>query len=293
MHHHPRDKDPSVMAALFGEIPANSEYFAIRYVEMKGRKVDSPTPPIRSEAHCFFFITGGEALISIGDETHYFRPGECAAIPAGQIFAIRYFDNFTGYMGGFNTEFLNSGNGGNPVLSFRILRQWGNNKVRFDTGHYPHICHVLERICAESREGKNRNILKAYLTALLTEIEAVQGQDDAGNANPGNDICNRFIEMVFTNRNHSVPLAEYAGKLNITKDYLHKIIRRHTDKTPLEWIMEAVILEAKILLKQTEKPVGEVSAQVGIEDPSYFSRLFRKETGTSPLSYRKAAKVRK
>lgn len=291
--HPQREKDPSVMAPIFGDIPVSAEYFAIRYVEMKGRKVDAPSPPIRSGIHCFFFITGGEALIAIGDETHYFRPGECAAIPAGQIFAVRYFDNFTGYMGGFNSEFLNGGNGTNPVLSFHILRQWGNNKVRFDAWHYPHICHILERICLEDKGEKNKNILKAYLTALLAEIEAVHEQDCTKNVSPGNDICNRFIEMAFANRNHSVPLSDYAGKLNITKDYLQKIIKRHTNKTPLEWITESVILEAKTVLKQTEKPVSEVASHVGIEDPSYFSRLFRKEAGMSPLKYRKAAKVQK
>jgi AraC-like DNA-binding protein len=44
--------------------------------------------------------------------------------------------------------------------------------------------------------------------------------------------------------------------------------------------------EARSLLVETELPVGEVARRVGMADPGYFSRMFRRAHGTSPRSWR-------
>ncbi|KAA6332834.1 HTH-type transcriptional regulator CdhR [termite gut metagenome] len=286
--------DPSlIMAGLFGKIPLHTEYFVVRRLDMKGRKVEMPSPPIRAHIHCFFFVTSGEALITIGEESYFFKTSECAVIPAGQVFSVHYFDNCTGYMGGFNTEFLNSNNDGkNLFKSFSALRRWGAHKVLFDEERAKYIGDIFERLFTEHTTRKNKNIIRAYLTTLLTEIEEISRQPDspANIQQTENGICNKFIELVFEFSDHSIPLSEYAEKLNITKNYLQKIVKRFTDKTPVTWITEAIILEAKVLLCQTDMNMNEISSSVGMMDPSYFSRLFKKQTDMTPQKYREIQK---
>lgn len=283
-------KNLSMMTEMFSKMPTNTEFFVIRHLDMKGRKVDMPSKLIRSEIHCFFFITSGEALITIGDEPNYFRANECAAIPAGQAFSVRYFDDCTGYMGGFNIEYLNSSNDGkNIIQAFSILRRWSPRKVYFEPDQAKCIEDIFKRLCVESSGRNNKNIIRAYLTTLLTEMEeASQSTEGTSDENrTENEICNKYIELVFESSNHSIPLSHYAEKLNITKDYLHKVIKRFTGKTPLAWISEAVILEAKVLLSRTNMTINEISQEVGFDDPSYFSRIFKKHTDTTPLEYRR------
>lgn len=286
---------PLCMAELFAKMPLNAEFFVIRRLDMRNRKVDVPHQLVRSEIHCFFYLTQGEALMEIGEQSCCFKANECAAIPAGHAFSARYFDNCTGYMGGFNEEFLNSSSDGRSVRQvFSILRRWGGHKVFFDAQYGQYIEGVLDRLYAEQEGRKNKNIIRSYLATLLTEIEEAS-RLSRGNPDPlqtENEQCNRFIELVFEYNNHSVPLSEYSDKLNMTKDNLHRIVKQFTGKTPLEWVNEAVILEAKVLLSQTTASVGEVALAVGVGDPSYFSRLFRKHTGTTPLNYRKSRSVR-
>ena len=45
-------------------------------------------------------------------------------------------------------------------------------------------------------------------------------------------------------------------------------------------------MEANNLLSQTDSPIGEVATRVGILDPSYFARLFKKHVGVSPSVFR-------
>ena len=77
-----------------------------------------------------------------------------------------------------------------------------------------------------------------------------------------------------------------ASKLNISTKYLSDILKQETGKTALELIHLYVISEAKNLLVEGEQSISEIAYKLGFENPPYFSRLFRKETGVSPKEYK-------
>jgi AraC-like DNA-binding protein len=84
-----------------------------------------------------------------------------------------------------------------------------------------------------------------------------------------------------------LPTVNYmASKLNISTKYLSDILKQETGKTALELIHLYVISEAKNLLVEGEQSISEIAYKLGFENPPYFSRLFRKETGVSPKEYK-------
>lgn len=278
------------MAELFGRMPYdNADYFTVRRLDMSGRKIELSTPSISSPIHCFFFLETGEALLNIGEESHLFKPGECATIPAGQVFSVRYFDNCTGYMGGFSTDFINLA-GSNPIQAYGSFRRRGYRKVAFRPEHSAHIALLFSRLSHEHTGTQNPNIIKAYLTALLTEIDEISDHSPIQNLSSDNSLCDRFIHLVFNDETIETSAGPYAFRLNISQDYLQKTVKRFTGRTPLSWIHESIILRSKHLLIHTDLTVGEITAQVGMDDPAYFSRLFKKHTGFSPSEYRKDKK---
>ena len=56
---------------------------------------------------------------------------------------------------------------------------------------------------------------------------------------------------------------------------------------PKQYIMDLRVRNAQILLETSDGTVNEIARIVGYENPMYFSRLFRKAKGLSPLKYRK------
>ena len=246
----------SIMAELFGKIPSDDpRFFTIRRLDVKGRKVEVSSPPIESPINCFFYLNHGEAMISIGKDLYFFQPGECEH---------------------------------NPLHRYSTLRRWGYHKVAFNEAITEGVNGILRRLCIENDAAKNPNIIKAYLSAFLTEIE--EASDNEKRANNDNATCNRFVESVFESYRLNRSLSDYAQQLNVSKEHLRKVVKRCTGKGPLEWINEARILESKSLLFNTDLTVNEIAPRVGVEDPAYFSRLFKKNTGMTPIQYRTVRK---
>lgn len=287
----PHGNNPSIMTERFEKIPLhNSELFTIKRLHITESKEGYSSTPVRATIHSFMFITEGETLISIGDQSYIFKANECAIIAAGQTFSVRYYSNCKGYMVGFHNDFLNTWNVGRNLLStFSFLRRWGDHKILLDSNTH-NIIALFERLCEENEKGKNKNILKAYFTTLLVEIDEAYKKDDESKLDINNKLCNDFIEYVFQHPAQRLPISEYAEKLNVTQAHLQKTIKRFTNKTPLAWLNEASILEAKILLIHTDTPINEIASEVGLHDPAYFARIFKRYVGVTPNIFRSKMK---
>jgi len=84
-----------------------------------------------------------------------------------------------------------------------------------------------------------------------------------------------------------IGLKEIAGRVGLSLHYFARKFRREVGMAPIQYLNRFRIDQAKRLLTTSDKPVGEIGRLVGILDPGYFSRLFRKLAGESPDVYRK------
>ena len=62
---------------------------------------------------------------------------------------------------------------------------------------------------------------------------------------------------------------------------------RASGTTPLQYQLRLRIAEAVILLRSTDKTLGEIAVETGFSDTNYFGRQFKRITGSSPGEYRK------
>ncbi|MDX2003281.1 MAG: helix-turn-helix domain-containing protein [Chitinophagales bacterium] len=95
---------------------------------------------------------------------------------------------------------------------------------------------------------------------------------------------NVAVEMNFR-KLHKV--ADYAALLNRSPKTLSNIFTKAIGKSPMEVIQERIVLEARRLLMYTDKPVKEIAADLGFEEVSGFSRLFKGVTSIAPADYKK------
>ncbi len=80
---------------------------------------------------------------------------------------------------------------------------------------------------------------------------------------------------------------QMAKVVSVSENYLSRIFQQELGLSPMEYLNRYRIKEAKTLLNHTCASITDIAAQVGFDDPAYFSRAFHKQAGSSPRAYRK------
>ncbi|MBR5083234.1 MAG: AraC family transcriptional regulator [Prevotella sp.] len=100
------------------------------------------------------------------------------------------------------------------------------------------------------------------------------------------DIFNRFIQLVNNHVRREHKLGYYADRMCLTQRYLGSVVREVSGATAKEWIDRALVTEAKVMLKHSDKSVAQIADELHFPSPSFFSKYFRRLTGFTPAEYR-------
>lgn len=150
--------------------------------------------------------------------------------------------------------------------------------------HYPELFRQiilelqLKRPCYEE-------LLYSYLRQLFTEIRRNQLEFSADKYSRHEymEAAVRFFNESFA---HNISIEEYAGSQHMSVSWFIRSFKHYMGMTPMQYITSIRINKAKELLKNTNYSIQEISSLAGYENPLYFSRIFRKQTGQPPSRYR-------
>jgi signal transduction histidine kinase/DNA-binding LacI/PurR family transcriptional regulator/AraC-like DNA-binding protein len=94
--------------------------------------------------------------------------------------------------------------------------------------------------------------------------------------------------LAYLHQNYARPLArwEIAEAVGASEDYLSRVFSRELGLSPWDYLNRYRIQRAKELLRRTNDSIRSIAHQVGFKDQAYFSRVFRKQTGSSPNEFR-------
>jgi AraC-like DNA-binding protein len=66
------------------------------------------------------------------------------------------------------------------------------------------------------------------------------------------------------------------------------VVRRQSGQSVMQWVNRRIAMQAKLLLRHSDRTVADIAFDLRFENASFFTRFFRRETGLSPSEYRKA-----
>lgn len=99
-------------------------------------------------------------------------------------------------------------------------------------------------------------------------------------------LFNSFISLVSKKHKTEHSVTYYAMQLFITPKYLTRITEEVSKKPAKRWIDEYIALEAKMMLRSTQKTIQEISDELNFPDVSFFGKFFKRMAGVSPKAYR-------
>lgn len=97
----------------------------------------------------------------------------------------------------------------------------------------------------------------------------------------------RLIHSDF--KDHDLTVAHLARKLRLSPSRLRQLFAAELGTTPKSYIREVRLVRARTLLEHSVLSIKEIMAAVGFNDPSHFSKDYKRRFGTMPSKYREAS----
>lgn len=103
---------------------------------------------------------------------------------------------------------------------------------------------------------------------------------------PGQDVSDKVIEYMKNNISARLTITDMAAEFAYSTSHFQNLFRTKTGIAPIDYFIQLKIQRACQLLALSDLRIKEVAAAVGYADPFYFSRLFHKIMGSSPIAYK-------
>jgi len=237
-------------------------------------------------------ITEGKGIFKIADKTHHVQNGDILFTLPNQLREWDVKNIMNGYALIFEEEFLlsffNDPNFLNNISYFNRTEQ-NTNKLSLSDDEFHQAQSLIQSVKNEilAYKEKDKHILRAILYQILKYLDRIFLQKNK-NCCPKqqNLYVQKFIELVNTKHQPYHTVQYYANELCITPNYLNGLVKKESGFTAKQVINNKLFSEAKKLLLYSQIPVIEVANMLDFENPSYFIRFFRKQSGITPLQYR-------
>lgn len=150
-----------------------------------------------------------------------------------------------------------------------------------------------EKYCAEMNALFNmlfssNSILEQY--ACCYRVLKILTDAGTHKAKKSDSTMFSAFEYICTSYMNEIKVADLAKYLNMSESNLYAVFKKYFGISPIAYINKMRISVAEENLKRTDESIVRIAASVGINDPIYFNKLFKREYKLSPNKYRKAYK---
>ena len=281
------------------ELPECDERIAFHVYEVEGKTIQNKQYPHETEQphrHAYYeiciFINGaGSHMIDFktfpirGNSIHFLTPG--------QVHLISRDENYHGFLLVFSREFYSLGlQDEDPLMTLPFFNNNTSEPIlNLKEEEFAELLDIIDHLRNDyKRDSEIReDVLRSYLHIFLLKCRYFFNRnyfDKDIIKDPTFLLVNKFRKLVEQNFKEVHLVKEYADLLHETPSHLNKIVKLITGLNASEFIIKRIVLEAKRLLIYTDLSNKEISFKMNYDDPSYFSRLFRKKVGTSPSVFR-------
>lgn len=155
----------------------------------------------------------------------------------------------------------------------------------FCSSHPQRMYDKIDEIILLNEIG-NKLLLYSHLLSLLNMVLFDAGIPSSRNGNHYETVA-KAKQYIETNFEKPIKLKDIASCVHLSEIYFYNIFHETVGRSPHQYLIDCRIKHAKKLLWNTEIPIWEVAEKSGFGCQQYLNKVFKKETGITPASYRK------
>lgn len=252
---------------------------------------------IRIDAFSIIMVSKGELLVTIDYLPYRMMQNMALSLTYRHLLnSISVSHNAKGYYVMFSKELMNE-----MALQLitvpkeHLMYRRLHPITKLDPKEYTLLSDIIERLRHNIRRKNHhfhRSMVMNEAGNFLMEMIDIGMQQMGGlpkdyKASHNEELALKFMHLVVAHGKEWNEVSQYSTELCVTPVYLSRAIKAVSGKTVMEWINETRMSEAKILLRRPTLSIQEISEELHFSDQSAFGKFFKKQTGISPLEYRR------
>ena len=256
-----------------------NDFFEIEYVE-RGRKFNMPMLHYHN-AYEIMIIEKGERELLYENKIYslsahdaiMFRPNAVHRNAGGMPFArtVIYFTDK--YIDLYFSE----------AAKRQLLSCFENECVSLSEEEYMQVAHCTKHIFKEYR--RDSGYVFIYLSELLSILNGAREYSCDQKRYGKNLMLIRVMEYIDKNYQNIEGISEIADELNITKQYLCRLVKRGTGLTVTQYINSVRIRRACEMILRGGRTVTEICYECGFNSSAYFCKTFKRIMNMTPTQY--------
>lgn len=277
---------------LYGEADSDNPQFV--HLENIASRSSVNAWQIQPHRHGHMFqlliMRQGEVEVRLDEQLHISAEPCVIAIPAGVVHGFKFKPNTSGFVLTI----------AEPMVLATEPRAQQQFSALFERAHFVHygdadplfdeLLLLIQQIGRElERADAGRTLMCEWLTraALLTLKRRLDQIDaEAGNSTALPLPMRKFRQLIEQHYRDHWGVERYAQALGMSADRLNRQAKAAFNTNAKSLIAERLILEAKRRLIYTRASLDEIAFDLGFKDPAYFSRAFKRATGSAPGYFR-------
>ncbi len=239
-----------------------------------------------------FWITQGTGTYIVDLEKTSIQSNHVFCIKPGQKHKLGLDDNARGFVFLFTESFINTGE-----LEFDLGCQSGflhlfspSAGIILQHEILNDMKDLVDKILKEFNNlfSFKTEILKRYFKIFL--IYLTRGFEEKFKPvmqTRNMEMVQNFMRLVEKNFKEKKMVADYAGHLAVTPNYLNEVVKKNTGHSAGHHIRQRVILEAKRIAVYSDLSMKEIAYELGFLDPYHFSKFFKTAAGINFSDFKK------
>lgn len=251
--------------------------------------------PHRTNFYILLFVTHGSSQHLVDFQIHKITKGDFLIIRPGQVHAFFPSEDSDGTIIAFTEDFLlhksryhflSENSRLLSELSFGCLFSLADGKrEKVDL-----LAQMIQQELSNSYDELQESILQNHLSSLLLCLLRIKRGDQHLSPENSKELLYalQFKNLIEKSCRKQSTVTQYAKELDISTRSLQKISELHFGKSPKAIIQEYILLESKRMLIDPTLKVKEIAYNLGFNEPTNFTKFFKKFTNISPEQFRKS-----
>lgn len=256
----------------------------IGYVEREaGSSFDLElSQPTKSSRWALLYTVSGEATLRAGIRDITISPGDALLLPPSAMYSLKRSASARTW----NHFYISF----HPHTDWRHHLDWPTpaphvGYVKVPKPERKKVRRVLEELIDNSLHPSTvMHDLEANL--LLQMILRCSSYFEDSHHRVSDNRIDKAKGFIEEHLSEAFSLEQVASAAHMSPSRLAALFKEHTGLSVFSWRNERRLIQAAHLLRSSDRPIAHIGAQLGFNDPTYFSRTFRQHIGCSPKAYR-------